>query len=668
MTNAYCSVFVRCLICLVVCSMTCCSLAAGILPATTMCAVRATAAKTTATATADQPGTVLQLSSEFQWKDATQPPRRPIPQLSLSHVEYPAYHAVEWQVKLNPPANGASQRIDDIRSADFEVSFPEYTSVRLHWNKGSHSEASDFQPLDQVIANDETTTLESIGGRSSDGVMPYFNLAGEAGGIVVAIGWPGDWRATFRRSDSGGVRITAGLKHSAIVANNRAAWRLPSILLMSYQGNWLVGQNQFRRLMLQHFTPTNHAPMNLMPVAASVHGMVGFNDTTEVNLSSLAHDIASLKLPLDTFWLDAGWNAGGFPAGQGNPQADPIRFPQGLAPIGQIVRSHDLRFLVWYEPERVMRGTQLFREHQPWLLKPTGTTEEFRYLENDGFHLLNLGDETVRNWVTSTVSKHIQETGVGIYRQDANLSPGFFWHTDVDAEHAAMREVQYINGLYQYLDDLLQRHPKLIIDNCAAGGRRLDFEMMRRSVVLWRSDSCWGDETYPRNVQCMTHGLSLWLPLHGLGAAAADETALKSGMGACASFAINYRDPQAVNSLRQHLAQYLPIRHLFTKDFYPLTPWTTDPEAWLAFQFHDPIQQTGFIQAFRSSATDGDSLQLKLQGLNPGELYLVRDWNNPQHPQEMRGEDMMQTGLELNNPGHHGTVVLQYAVNKTDRH
>ncbi len=640
MFNTKCSEFFQGIVCVVVCSLSGFSCSAVV---------------------ADESCTVLQLDADFKWKDLAQPPRNPTPHLSMSHIEYLQHDAVEWQVSLKPATNGQTQRVDDIRSADFELPFRDTDQLQLHWSKGSHSQASDFQPRVQLLSTNDPIVLESIGGRSSDGVMPYFNLSANGGGVVVAIGWSGDWRIRFSRNDAGRVRVTGGLKQSAILANNQAALRLPSILIMSYRGDWLAGQNDFRDLMLHHFTPTNYTPMELMPVAASVHGMLGFNDTTESNLTSLARDIASLDLPLDTFWLDAGWNSGGFPAGQGNPIPDPVRFPLGLTPVGQAVASHHLRFLVWFEPERVMRGTQLFSLHQSWLLKPSQTTEEFRYLEKDGFHLLDLGNSEARTWATTSVSKHIEETGVGIYRQDANLSPGFFWHTDVDAEHAAMREVQYVNGLYRFLDDLVRRHPKLIIDNCAAGGRRLDFEMMRRSVVLWRSDSCWGDATYPRNVQSMTHGLSLWLPLHGLGAAAADETALKSGMGACASFAINYRDPQAVSSLRRHLDQYLPVRHLFTQDFYPLTAWTDDPNAWLAFQFHDPSDQTGIVQAFRSPAAAPEPLLLKLQGLDLREAYLVRDWSNPEHPTEMLGEDIAKVGVELKNSGDHGTVVLQYA-------
>lgn len=47
-------------------------------------------------------------------------------------------------------------------------------------------------------------------------------------------------------------------------------------------------------------------------------------------------------------------------------------------------------------------------------------------------------------------------------------------------EKAGLCEVRYISGLDEFLDELARRHRGLILDNCASGGRRLDFEMMRR--------------------------------------------------------------------------------------------------------------------------------------------------------------------------------------------
>ena len=302
--------------------------------------------------------------------------------------------------------------------------------------------------------------------------MPYFNLAAEGGGIIVAVGWTGDWKASFTSLGAGRVRVEAGLKRSRFKLPAGEVVRLPSVLLMTYRDGWLDGQNQFRRLMLRHFTPSGHAPMELMPVAASVHGMIGFNDTTEEKLVALAGDIAALKLPLDTFWLDAGWTEGGFPSSQGNPAADPRRFPNGIAPVGDAARKGGMRFLAWFEPERAMRGTWLEREHPAWLLSASGTPPELRYMEKDGFRLVDFGNPEARAWALESVSKHIRDAGISVYRQDFNLYPSYFWHTGEAPDAAGLREIRHIGGLYDFFDELRRRHPGLIIDNCASGGRR----------------------------------------------------------------------------------------------------------------------------------------------------------------------------------------------------
>jgi len=127
----------------------------------------------------------------------------------------------------------------------------------------------------------------------------------------------------------------------------------------------------------------------------------------------------------------------------------------------------------------------------------------------------------------------------------------------------------------------------------------------------------------------MTHGLSLWLPLHGLGAAATDEIALRSGMGSCASFAINFRDATAVAALGRHLVHYLKARHLFAEDYYPLTPWSLDPARLLAFQFHDPASSDGIVQVFCGSVANDRGARLRLRGLDPTTRYTVVNWDNP---------------------------------------
>lgn len=606
-------------------------------------------------------GAELRLGKNFTAAQAGDLPRDLAGGFQAEERRYPAHHATEWQVRLRAPAGGEPPLFEEVKSADFVASFPVAGPVALHWNKGSHDTPADFEPRTDMLTVEKPIRLESFGGRSSDGVLPYFNLAAPGGGLILAVGWTGDWKASFTALGGGRVKVEAGLQRSRFRLPPGREVRLPSVLAMPYQGDWLDGQNQFRRLMLEGFTPRSHPPLELMPVAASVHGLIGFNDTTASNLVALADVLRAARLPLDTFWLDAGWNVGGFPAGQGNPEADAARFPQGLAPVGGAAAGMGLRFLAWFEPERVMRGTWLERERAPWLLAPSGAPPTLRYQENDGFRLLDLGHTQARQWAVEEVSRQVRAAGIGIYRQDCNLYPACFWRTGEAEDRAGLREIGHITGLYAFLDELARRHPGLILDNCASGGRRLDFEMMRRCVALWRSDSCWGTPAYPRNAQAMTHGLSLWLPLHGLGAAATDTPALRSGLGACASFAINFRDPAAVEALRRHLQRYLKIRPLFTGDYYPLTPWSLDPARLLAFQFHDPAGDAGLVQAFQDPPEPDRIIPLPLRGLQPGARYAVTDWDAPGQTNVFDGSELLARGLPVAGRRGQPARVFEYA-------
>ncbi len=589
-------------------------------------------------------------------------PRSSHPGLLIQARSYPAYSATEWQLRLRHTRDAPDRLFENLASADFNVRFSDGQKVVLHWGRGSRAAGSDFEPKRTVLKPGAAVELESYGGRSSDGVLPYFNLFGGDRGVIVAIGWSGDWHASFSYTTDG-VRITAGLRRMRFRLGSGETVRLPSVLVMTYTGTWIDGQNQFRRLMLHHFTPRHYPPMKLMPVAASVHGEFGFHETTESNLVSFCRRIGTLRMGIDTVWLDAGWNKGGFPRGQGNLAADRQRFPNGLSAVGRAAQRSGLQFLAWFEPERVMQGTWMQRHHPDWLLCPSRLPPTLKYMESDGFLLLDLGNPRARQFVVDYLSRHIRECHLSIVRLDFNIYPSFYWKNNAGRDEIGLREVRYVDGLYRMLDELQRRHPQTILDNCASGGRRLDFEMMRRCVALWRSDSCWDDPAYPRNVQAMTYGLSLWLPLHGLGAAATDVTSLRSGMGSCASYAINFGDPKEVDRLRRHLERYLPVRHLFAADFYPLTEWSLDPNQWLAFQFHDPVTNEGLVQAFCRRHSSKETLTLRLKGLAPDRNYTVFQWDQPDAIGTLRGDELVDQGItvRLGRRDAHA-IVLQYRL------
>ena len=121
--------------------------------------------------------------------------------------------------------------------------------------------------------------------------------------------------------------------------------------------------------------------------------------TTEANMRETIAQIASHELPVDTFWIDAGWytcpdadtGERNWAKGVGNWDADTERYPNGIQPVAAAAHDSGLRFLLWFEPERAMPYTWLYDNHPDWLLAPTDFPAEQQYQAKDGFHLLNLG-------------------------------------------------------------------------------------------------------------------------------------------------------------------------------------------------------------------------------------------------------------------------------------
>ena len=68
----------------------------------------------------------------------------------------------------------------------------------------------------------------------------------------------------------------------------------------------------------------------------------------------------------------------------------------------------------------------------------------------------------------------------------------------------------------------------MVIDNCASGGKRLDWETISRSVPLWRSDYYHHDD--PDGYQCHTYGLNYFLPIDGTGILLPDKYSFRSSL------------------------------------------------------------------------------------------------------------------------------------------
>jgi alpha-galactosidase len=580
-------------------------------------------------------------------------------EMQVEATAYSDFPAVEWVAHFANTGKRDTPILCDLNAADLTLPGADIPEFAVFHAKGSAESATDFEPQRALLKPRCSREFAPYGGRSSDGLqggmMPYFNISDQkTGGVIVAIGWTGQWRAHIGRDAGADLTVRTGMQDTHLRLYPGERIRTPATLVMFYNGDYLRGQNLWRRLMLAHYTPRPNGRAIDLPVAAS-GATLGFNNVSEQNQIQAATNIAAKHPPVGYYWIDAGWSTGGFPSGMGNWDPDAARFPRGLGPVGEAVHKLGMKFLLWFEPERVNPDTWLWKQHPEWLLEPSNVPTSVEWMA--GWRLLNYGNSEALVWAKRTFSEMIAEYHVDIYRHDANIDPLFYWRTDEAWDRQGMNEIRYVTGLYDYFDALAREHPGLIIDNCASGGRRLDFEMMRRGVPLTPTDYLWE----PNGAQNINYGLSLWLPLHGHGAVSLDPYDFRSGMDAACCFAFYYYDANASfwEPLRERIEEYRRVRPCFQGDFYPLTEYSPAADIWMAWQFDRPDLGEGMIQAFRRAAAAAATLHVNLQGLDPSAHYTVTNLDQPPAV-DRSGADLMKSGLDLSIPTKPGAAIIVY--------
>ena len=315
----------------------------------------------------------------------------------------------------------------------------------------------------------------------------------------------------------------------------------------------------------------------------------------------------------DTHWLDAAWFEGDFPDGVGNWTVRKPEYPNGLKPVGSACDQLGLKFLIWWEPERVGPGTRIFTEHPDWVYKNPG----------GGSGLFNLGDPAARKWMTDLLIREIDEFGVRTYRNDFNIDPLGFWRAADAPDRQGIAEVRYVEGLYEMWDAIQARYPGMVMDDCASGGRRIDLEMCSRSIVQTRSDSACapGRADWEQN---QTYGLSMYLPVHATIGWDLDTYSFRSIATAGYLGEWDLLDPKFPRAqARAGISEIKENQPYWYGDYYPLSTFSLANDAWMAYQLHRPDLDAGIVLAFRRAQSPYASMQVQLRGLKPQQKYAV---------------------------------------------
>jgi alpha-galactosidase len=562
-------------------------------------------------------------------------------------IAYHDFPTVEWTLYLRNESSEESPIIENVEALDTRFERTSEGEFLLHHNKGSQALATDYQPFQTPLPPKTSQHLSAVGGRPTNTDLCYFNLEWSQQGVIIALGWPGQWAADFARDDARGVNIRAGqeLTHFKLLPGEEV--RGPLVALQFWRGDWIGAQNVWRRWMIAHNLPR---PNGKLPPPESAAGSGRF--TIEMQGANEANQKHYLDLFLekgfrpDYWWMDAGWYI--FKSHwyeTGTWEVDPARFPRGLRAIDDYAHSKGVKTIVWFEPERVAPGSWLYEKHPEWLLGVEGKDK-----------LLNLGNPEAWHWLVEHVDGILKEQAIDLYRQDFNFDPLPMWRAADAPDRQGITEIRHVTGYLAYWDELRRRHPGMLIDSCASGGRRNDLETLRRAVPLWRSDYPYD----PEAMQNQTYGLAMWVPYFGTAINADDAYGFRSQMTPAVAVGI-LPDSKGIDYGQYlHLtAQWREVSPYYYGDYYPLTDYRTEDDAWTAWQFDVPATGEGMIQAFRRPKSPFESARLKLRGLDPNARYRLTDLDRL-HTTEVAGSELTLTGLPVTINAQPGAALIKY--------
>lgn len=576
----------------------------------------------------------------------------------MTGVEYHDFPTVEWTVYFENNGNVDTPIIENINALDTRLERNGEGEFVLHHAKGSQTESNDYEPHATTLDAKQAKEFVSLG-RPTDQDLCYFNVKWPGEGLIVALGWPGQWAASFTRDESRGLHLQAGQAHTHFKLHPGEQVRTPLVALQFWKGDSTRAQNIWRRWMLAHNSP--HPGGNpLGPVLWSCYSS-GNEEYAQIdeqkNLGAIERSL-SAGIKLDYWEMDAGWyvNNGKW-VNTGTWEPDPTRFPLGLRPMLNFAHSKGLKTHIWFEPERVTRGSWLWENHPEWLLTcPDSAAAKLQMADS---RLLDLGNPAAYKWMVAMLDGYINQ-GIDVYRTDFNIDPLPFWQAaDAAApDRAGITENKYVVGFLGYFDELARRHPNLLIDNCASGGRRNDLETMRRSIPVTRSDY-WAE---PSGAQNLTYGLASWIPLYGTGTVAYDSYTNRSAWGPWPGIAWDLRKPGLdLATLRLITEECRSVGKYFYGDYYPLTPYSTANSVWMAWQFDRPDHGDGMVQVFRRSESAYETSVYRLNGLESDATYEIRNIDQPEVSRKT-GRQLMDEGLRVTCPVAPAALIFTYTI------
>jgi hypothetical protein len=493
-------------------------------------------------------------------------------------------------------------------------------------------------------------------------------------GWYIGIEFSGRTRITLARAGSS-LRGEAGLDPSPGPYRTRAppggALEAPTIFIGAFRGGPDGAGNILRRWV----RGVLNNPRTLADPSYPLLVNNSWGSGMAVN-EALAHRMIeqAAQLGLELFHLDAGWFRD-----VGDWQANPTKFPHGIASVADFAHRHGLKFGLWLDWTQAGKSNQpgALNVHDPtvkdWLI--ADPPADWKHSEPFKGITIDLGVPAAQLWAQRELERIVSDYHLDMLEHDGYLvaqgssrtdhpaappdpatlrvyeDSGYVWVEGSNSTDVSYHATQAYYAIYE---QLRQHHPNLLLEVCNDGGRMVDFGSAARGDYFSATD------TYdPLANRRAFFDASYVLPPAMLESYVQSYPAprienlrymLRSGMLGWFSLMLDASQwtAQQREAARREFALYKrALRPLIREaDLYHVAD-RPDGVHWDGMEYYSPRLRRGVLYAFRGSASDLPTHRFRLTGLDAGRRYRLEFQDNPAANQELTGESLMQMGVDV---------------------
>ncbi len=561
----------------------------------------------------------------------------------LGYSHNPDFGHLVFSVRISA-AGSVPGRIDKVKILDLTIDHPdiEVETVFRRFTGGSakgHSHETYpthmFKCLDVYLDKHDIFKMGDDSGRGSNEFLPVWLYGNGADNLWFAPEWQGAWEMEIRRIPEFTYTAVC-LQNLDFVMRPGEIIQLPPMALGSSPGSLDNACNAVRKVLRELYLPRISGNI---PEPLSAYQVLGDHPNYLAGKSLFREaDIAS-RLGAETFTFSSFWqfdlkkeDSEGWKwweiMGSYTPSAE--RFPGGIRKFATHLKDKGMRLGLWIDPRIGFKCPELDRARDLLLFHDEDFECEIRKYYNDLSYeinvppLINLTISEGREYLGSILDRMVEEYGAGFIWYDLNSDP-HLCHClcNDDPDRKGLLELEYFRGMNMVLSEFNKRHPEVIVEMCASGGRMINLAVLRYSHSLWITDYTGPDPDIAAGIRrganmalpaALNHQ-SFYMPEKDDSDPLREHFCLAHFNGAygISQGLIHYAEHD-LEVMEKMNAIFKSVRHYLSGDYYYL-PQSPDRHGWDGWQYHDPETGSGILMLMRLSRCSETEKEVTLDGL-----------------------------------------------------